>query len=69
VSDVCENPRHPALPYTITLRYGATESPIENHRFPVRSLAEAEAAQIREHGLWASPWPSHLRPLRHSAAR
>ena len=63
VSDVYD-PRHPGLPYTITIRYGATECLVENHRFPVRSMAEEAAAQIREHGLWASPWPTHVRPAR-----
>jgi hypothetical protein len=64
VSAVYEDHRHPGLPYTITIRYGATESLLENHRFPVRSMAEEAAAMIRTHGLDTSPWPTHVRPAR-----
>jgi len=62
VSDVYEDPRNPGLPYTITIRHGLTESLIENHRFPLRSMAEEAAAMIRAHGLDRSPWPTHVRP-------
>jgi hypothetical protein len=64
VSDVYEDHRKPGLPYVITIRYGATESLVENHRFPLRSMPEEAAAQIRAHGLDISPWPTHTRPAR-----
>jgi hypothetical protein len=60
VSDVYEDHRKPV----ITIRYGATESLVENHRFPLRSMAEEAAAQIRAHRLGRSAWPTHVRPAR-----
>jgi len=62
VSDVYEDQRKPLLPYAITIRYGRTMSLIEYHRFPTRLMADEAVAQIREHGLDRSPWPSHFRP-------
>jgi hypothetical protein len=44
VSDVYEDHRNPGLPYVVTIRYGATESLVENHRFPLPSMAEEAAA-------------------------
>jgi hypothetical protein len=62
VSAVYEDMRHRTLPYTITVRYGATDSLIELHRFPTSTMAEQARAMIVEHGLAKSPWPSSFRP-------
>jgi hypothetical protein len=62
VSNVHEDPRKPLLPYAITIRHGRTESIVETHRFPTRTMAEEAAAQILAHGISSSPWPTHFRP-------
>ena len=62
VGRVYEDLRKPTLPYAVTIRHGRTESLVETHRFPTRTMAEEAAARIRAHGLGTRPWPSHFRP-------
>jgi hypothetical protein len=61
-TNVYEDLRKPLLPYAITIRHGRTESIVETHRFPTRTMAEQAAAQIHANGLSSSPWPTHFRP-------
>jgi len=47
VTGPCEDVRKPSLPYTVSIRYGRTNSLVQVHRFPTRTMAEEAAAQIR----------------------
>jgi hypothetical protein len=62
VSAIYQDPRKPTLPYTLTVRYGATESLVQVHRFPTPTMAEEARAMILAHGIDTSPWPTHFRP-------
>jgi hypothetical protein len=54
--------RKPGLPYTLTVRYGTTNSLIEHHRYPSEAMAAAARRHLEEHGLDGSGWPTHVRP-------
>ena len=54
--------RKPGLPYTLTVRYGATNSLVEFHRYPTQKMAVMAREHLEQHGLEGSGWPTHSRP-------